>query len=88
MENLLFTVNAVVPIFLLVGLGYFIRQKNWVSDTFLQEANKLGFRILLPVMLFNNVYSVELNEVMNGRLVLFCTLACAASPGYPCSRRC
>ncbi len=81
MDNLIFTINAVVPIFLLVGLGYFIRRKNMVSDTFLQEANKLGFRILLPVMLFNNVYSVEINEVMDAKLVLYCVLGLCGITG-------
>lgn len=50
--------NAVVPIILLIGLGYILRQKVFLTDGFLQVGNKLVFKLMLPCMLFINVYSI------------------------------
>ena len=50
--------NAVVPIILLIGLGYILRQKDFLSAGFLQVGNKLVFKLMLPCMLFINVYSI------------------------------
>lgn len=51
--------NAVVPIILLILLGYLLRQKQFLSDNFLQVGNKLVFKIMLPTMLFINIYHIE-----------------------------
>ena len=50
--------NAVVPIILLIALGYLLRQKGFLTDGFLQVGNKLVFKLMLPCMLFVNVYSI------------------------------
>ncbi len=50
--------NAVVPIILLISLGYILKQKSFLTDGFLQIGNKLVFKIMLPTMLFVNVYSI------------------------------
>lgn len=50
--------NAVLPIVLLIFLGYFLRQKGLLTDGFLSVGNKLVFRVCLPVMLFVNVYGI------------------------------
>ena len=50
--------NAVMPIILLIALGYLLRQKNFLTDGFLQAGNKLVFKLMLPCMLFINTYSI------------------------------
>ncbi len=50
--------NAVAPIILLIGLGYLLRQRDFLTDNFLQVGNKLVFKLMLPTMLFINVYSI------------------------------
>lgn len=50
--------NAVVPILLLILLGYFLRRKNFLNDNFLAVGKKLVFNVCLPVMLFVNIYDI------------------------------
>lgn len=58
--HILFTaVNAVMPIILLILLGYGLRRTNFLSDDFMKMGNKLVFRVCLPCMLFVNVYEIE-----------------------------
>ncbi len=57
MEELLFTANIVLPLFFLILVGAFCTKKKIVSEEFLKGGNKLSFTVLLPVMLFLNIYS-------------------------------
>lgn len=51
--------NAILPLVLLMGLGYWLRRKELFGDGFLTQGSKLIFRVLLPCMLFANVYDME-----------------------------
>ena len=78
MDDLLFSANVIVPIFLLIMLGYALtRLKLWDAN-FLKIANNVCFKCLLPVLLFYNVASANIFEVFNGKLILYaCVCACA-----------
>jgi predicted permease len=70
--DLLFSANVVVPIFLLIMLGYFLtRIKLWDSH-FLTVANNVCFKCLLPVLLFYNVATANIFEVFNLKLIVYC----------------
>ena len=53
---ILTAINAILPIILLIALGYFLKRIRFLSGDFLKIGNKLVFRALLPVMLFMNIY--------------------------------
>ncbi len=55
----IFAFNSVAPIILLIILGYFLKIINFYQDSFLKIANKLVFKVLLPVLLFFNIYNIE-----------------------------
>lgn len=56
---LMTALNAVLPIILLIFLGYFLRQKGFLSENFLSVGNKLVFKLMLPSMLFINIYKLD-----------------------------
>ena len=64
MESFLFAVNAVAPIMLMMVVGYFIKKCGLVNPAFAKVANRLVFRLFLPVMLFLNIYKTESLEGM------------------------
>ena len=64
-------VNAVLPIVLMIGLGYFLRQKGMLGEEFLKNGNKLVFQLCLPSMLFVNVYSIPGLGDIHWDLVLY-----------------
>ena len=60
MLNIILTaVNAIAPIILLIVLGYILKRVKFLSNDFLKTGNKLVFKVLLPVMLFMNVYDSD-----------------------------
>ena len=40
MDNLIFSLNATVPIFLLMLLGLFFRKIGWIDEDFASKMNK------------------------------------------------
>ena len=67
--------GAVLPIVLLILLGYLLRKKNFLTDGFLAVGSKLVFRVCLPVMLFLSVYGVGGLEEIRWDLCLYCIAA-------------
>lgn len=56
LTTFLTTVNAVVPIILLILLGYFLKRFKFLSPNFIKMGNKFVFKVCLPCMLFINIY--------------------------------
>lgn len=67
-------VNAVLPIILLILLGYVLRQKNFISGDFVKMGNKLVFKVCLPCMLFINVYNIESFSSIRWDIVIYCVI--------------
>jgi predicted permease len=73
MNDFLFSVNAVLPLFLLIATGYILRQLRVVSESFLLDANKFIFIFPLPLMLFQNIRTASDGSfvaLINTRLIL------------------
>ena len=52
MENLVFCLNATIPIFLTLLLGLFFRKIGLFDDAFVSRLNKFVFNAALPALLF------------------------------------
>lgn len=71
METLLFAINAIMPIILLILLGYLLKTKNFLDEQWFKKGNKMIFRVCLPAMLFINVYNIESFSEINWTAVLY-----------------
>ena len=71
MESLLLSFNAIMPIFLLMLLGYFLKQKNLATKENFNAINKLVFKVFLPVLLFKNIYDTDLSQAFDWKLIAF-----------------
>lgn len=73
LSNLFFTLNAVMPIVLIIAVGYCLKLLHIFGEGFFPLLNKLCFRCCLPCLLFFNVYNVEnISEIPQyGRICLF-----------------
>ncbi|MBR2042623.1 MAG: AEC family transporter [Oscillospiraceae bacterium] len=82
MESFLFALGAVLPIVILVLIGYFLKKIKLIDEGFIKTANRLVFRVLLPVMLFNNIYKIEKIGNLEMGYVIFSVLAITAVFGF------
>ena len=63
MENLIFSLNATIPVFLLMVLGLALRKIGWIDEAFASRMNKFVFRVPLPVLLFQDLATVDFYEM-------------------------
>ncbi len=70
-DALLFSANAVLPIIMLIALGYVLKRIGMLTAPFLDVGNKLTFRVLIPTMLFLNVYNISSFSEINFWFVLY-----------------
>lgn len=64
MESLKFAVNATLPIVLMVAIGYFIKKVGLMNAGIAKAVNVIVFNVLLPTMLFLNIYEIkDLGEI-------------------------
>lgn len=78
MENFIYSVNVTLPIFLVMVIGYILRQIGMLNDNFVTVANRFNFRVTLPFMLFRDISGVDIKAVFDIRYVLFCALVSTA----------
>ena len=71
MEDLLFTANIVVPVFIIVALGYLLRKKNLINDNFVSLSSKIVFNVSLPVLIFVEIAKINLDVILDFKLILF-----------------
>ena len=72
---LMTAVNAVCPIVLLILLGYVLRQKGMLTESFVKSGGKLVFKLLLPALLFVNIYEMGDLAQVEWNAVIFCVAA-------------
>lgn len=72
MESLLYSINVTVPVFALMVLGYVLRRTNVISSEYVAGSNRLTFRVMLPVMLFNSMRSSDFRSSFQPDFLLFC----------------
>lgn len=75
MENFIFSINVTMPIFLVMVLGWFLKQIGMLNDNFVAVANKFNFKVTLPFLLFKDLSSVDIKAVFDLKYVLFCAVA-------------
>lgn len=74
-EIFLFSFNAVMPILLLVFLGWLLRVLHFADDGFFKKANTMVFKIFLPVLLFVNIYEIDSIKSLNLSAILYSVAA-------------
>ncbi|MBM9603250.1 AEC family transporter [Desulfopila inferna] len=60
----------VLPVFIVVVLGYGVKRSSLVDDGFLFQLNRLVYYLALPLLLFFKIASADFSTSFNGRLVL------------------
>lgn len=72
MENLIFSLNATVPVFAMIILGMLFKKIGIIDDVFASRMNKFVFLIPLPVLLFKDLATLDFNTIWDTKFVLFC----------------
>lgn len=66
--------TAVLPMFIMLLLGWYLRKINMADEHMLNKLNTVCFRAFLAVNVYYNIYKVNIKEVFNGKLLLYAIL--------------
>lgn len=79
LDNLIFSLNATMPIFLMMVLGYILKKIKMVDEHSTNVMNKIVFRVFLPALLFLDLAKEDFVSIWDTKFVLFCSFATVAS---------
>lgn len=74
MDSFLFSLNATLPVFLVILLGFFLNRINILNDAFCKAANQYVFSCALPVSLFMSIAEMDFSSDFDPVFCLFCML--------------
>lgn len=66
LDVLLFTINCIMPVILIMVLGYILKQVHFFTPEFLKIGNKTVFYVALPVLLYKNI--ADINDISEIRM--------------------
>ena len=74
MENLIYSLNATVPVFVVIIAGYLLKRIGWINDGFMKAANKINFTITLPALLIQDLMATDFRQEFDIVYVLYCAI--------------
>ena len=74
MESFFVALNAVLPMFIMLFIGFLVRKLKILQDSFLPQLNKIVFNVFFPFLMFNNIYGSDFSSVFSPKLLAFAVI--------------
>ncbi len=74
MDNFIYSINATLPIFVLMILGKFLYKVKIINEPFAKAADKFVFYAALPALVFRDLSEADISHGFDGRFVLYCAI--------------
>jgi len=71
MDNFIFSLNAVAPIFIVILFGTFLKKKGIINSDYINISTNVVFKIALPAMIFRDISKTDFTDVFNIKLILY-----------------
>ena len=71
MQNFILIAGLVVPVFLIIALGYLLKILGIINDNFVSISSKVVFTISLPALIFTEVSKISLSEALDIKMLAF-----------------
>lgn len=66
---------TIIPIFIIIILGWGARKKGFITPEFLVPANRLVYYLSIPAMIFSAIVKSSFHEQFDGEVLLLTLLA-------------
>lgn len=74
-SNFFIALNAVLPMFIMLLIGFTVRKMKIINEEILPSLNKIGFNVFFPFLMFNNVYGSKFESSFNISLLVYAVTA-------------
>jgi len=71
LSNLIFSFNAVIPLFMIILLGFAVRKSGIIDAPTAKRMNELAFKVAMPIMLFYSAHRSDFTEILDTRFIAF-----------------
>jgi len=71
-------ISTIIPIFIIIFLGLFAKQKGFITPDFLNQGNRLVYYIAIPAMIFSSISKAALNTQMNLEVIIITLISVVA----------
>ncbi len=75
MQNVIYSINVVAPVFIVICLSAFLYKIKIINDNFTKVATELAFKIALPVMTFRDISRTNAESVFDLKLLTFSVIS-------------
>ena len=75
MNNFVLSAHAVLPMFLIMAVGYLIKCTGLMDRSDVFKINKVSFRVFLPCMLFYSIYTSDISGAIRPSLMAYAILS-------------
>ena len=58
MDSLIYSLNATVPVFVVIVVGYLLKRIGWINQGFIEASNKINFKVTLPALLIQDMVNI------------------------------
>ena len=72
MDNLIFSLNSTMPLFLVMAVGYFLKRKKMLTPAFSAAAEKFNFDVTLPALLIRDLSGIDFAGTFDLKFILYC----------------
>lgn len=72
MDSFIFALNATIPVFLIILLGWYLQHAGLLNAAFNKTANQYVFKVALPVSLFMSIVKMDFYADFDLAFCLFC----------------
>lgn len=72
MQNLIYSLNAALPVFFIMLIGWGLRRQGLLTKEFGQVADRFVFKVLLPLLLFGQVRNIDVHQNLYPSYIGFC----------------
>lgn len=79
--NLIFSLNATMPLFIMMMLGFFLKKIQFLDEHSTKVINQLVFKVFLPALLFVDLAGKDFVSIWDTKMVLFCFVVTVVSIG-------
>jgi predicted permease len=75
MDNIIISLNVIIPLFIAIMLGYFIKRIGLIDKNTVKVMNNVTFNTFFPILVFSNVYNTSLEGNFDGKLMFFAIIS-------------
>lgn len=71
MQNFIIVAGLVIPVFLIVALGYLLKKSGMINDNFVKLSSKIVFTVSLPALIFSEISKTDFTQIFDLKLIVY-----------------